>query len=211
MSSRRAAGSHEPILADTIRREKAGASRGPRPGPVHFPVSSKADVLTVDRGLAAAGLATALGSMVFAAFMIGQNTPPARLEWLDIPRYSLAGRNSPAHFQPTGSMDSFGQTMDYNVTGSISRHDIGRNAQSTWGPTGAARSLPSTNEQVSNYILRFVHKNMALVQTGHGFYVVRRGTRLPVAGQVLSIERRGNVWLLVATRAIITETGSNFF
>jgi hypothetical protein len=36
--------------------------------------------------------------------------------------------------------------------------------------------------------------------------VTRRGTKLPDAGQVISIERLGNKWILMTDRITITET-----
>jgi hypothetical protein len=57
----------------------------------------------------------------------------------------------------------------------------------------AASARAGTN---NTYVLRFVHKKSALLQSHRGFYVVRRGTMLPGARKVLSIERLGNTWIL---------------
>jgi hypothetical protein len=66
----------------------------------------------------------------------------------------------------------------------------------------AASARGGTN---NTYVLRFVHKEPALLQSDRGFYVARRGTMLPGARKVLSIERLGNTWIIVTATQISTE------
>ena len=70
----------------------------------------------------------------------------------------------------------------------------------------AVSASDSTN---NTYVLRFVHKEAALLQSNRGFYVARRGTMLPGAGKVLSIARYGDKWILVTAKRTFTEAGNN--
>ena len=70
----------------------------------------------------------------------------------------------------------------------------------------AVSASDSTN---NTYVLRFVHKEAALLQSNRGFYVARRGTMLPGAGKVLSLARYGDKWILVTAKKTFAESGNN--
>lgn len=175
-----------------------------------FAVPAMAVALTIDRGLAAAGIAAAIGSAAFAAFMIGHDshtTAFGRGEYRRVFTRAPGALPSYAHLRPT---NHFSRPIDYNVTGSISGRDVGNGTPDPAARGKAASQISRGRARSESYVLSFVHKGMALVKSAHGFYVVRLGTKLPDAGQVLSIEKRGDKWILVTAKTIITEANGNF-
>jgi hypothetical protein len=156
--------------------------------------------LTTDRGLAAVGIAAAIGSAVFATFMISQNSTrdmPKGVEHPGVFARALYAQShqSQVHANKPGGRHIDSRTIDYDVTGSIASNLV-----------RSAASGASTN---SIYLLRFVHKEAALLQSSRGFYVARQGTMLPGAGEVLSIERVGDMWVLATATRIFTEVRDN--
>ncbi|HET6374628.1 MAG TPA: hypothetical protein VFF88_01130 [Methylocella sp.] len=61
-----------------------------------------------------------------------------------------------------------------------------------------------------DYVLKFVHKGHALLETAGGLYAARPGMELPQAGRILSIEMKNGKWILTASSATITETGTAY-
>jgi hypothetical protein len=100
--------------------------------------------------------------------------------------------------------------IDYGVTGSISSGDA-RISNHRPAVHSFTENAPHKNVQAStSYHLRFVHKGMAIVQGAHGLYATWPGAKLPGAGKVVSIERRGNTWILLTDSTTITEADSHF-
>jgi len=167
-------------------------------------IPAKVFAFTADHGLRAAGVAAAIGSAAFATVMISQNSHPATLKGTGYPEVFERAFRARSH------QSQFHAIIDYNITGSISKDDSGQTAQNTVPASNidgnAASASANTN---NNYVLRFVHKEAALLQNNHDFYVVRRGTILPRAGKVLSIARLGNKWILVTATRIFTEAENN--
>ena len=94
--------------------------------------------------------------------------------------------------------------VDYNATGSISKHST-ENSLQNLEPMPNFSGDSASGDATKTYILRFVHKNAALLQNEYGFYVARRGTVLPDAGKVLSIKKLGDTWILTTATRIFYE------
>jgi hypothetical protein len=176
-------------------------------------IHDKVLAFTTDLGLIAAGVAAAIGSVAFATIMISQDSRPAMLkenEYPEVFERSFRSRPHKSQNQPTnlnGQPIDY-RTIDYNVTGSISKDGKGEAAQNNASHFNIDRSASSTNESTNNtYVMRFVNKDAALLESNHGYYIARRGTMLPGAGRVLSIARLGDKWILVTAKQIFTETG----
>jgi hypothetical protein len=204
-----------PQLGSQSRNAVAGATErrfstlSPSENSIAIPV--KVFDFTTDRGLIAIGVAAAIGSMVFAIIMISQNSRPdipKEVEHPEIFARALHYQYSQSQVHVNNRQDQLinTRTIDYNVTGSIFVGSAGKSMQNTTPVSNSDGSVVFTDGSTNNtYLLRFVHKETALLQSEHGFYVARRGTILPGAGKVLSIERFGNTWTLVTATRIFTE------
>ena len=171
-------------------------------------VLAKKLTFRADHGLIALGVVAALGSIAFAVFMIGEGSSLKRREiprsfargFLGTPHTSDGSANKSNHKRTTYS------TIDYDITGSISKSGDGVTGQKIASNFANSDSPPSADASKNNtYVLRFVHKETALLQIHRDLYVARRGTRLPRAGRVLSVERRGNQGRVVTTTQTFTQ------
>jgi hypothetical protein len=137
--------------------------------------------------------------------MINQGSGLAGLEQAEFPASFTAAHGARAHAAQPLLTIPHGLPINYSVNGPkaglgtlASERDAAAPAGATGRPRHAARSSDS-------YALRFVYKGMALVQSAEGLYVTRRGTKLPDAGEVISIERNASGWIIVTDRTIIME------
>lgn len=171
-------------------------------------VLAKKLTFRADHGLIALGVVAALGSVAFAVFMIGEGSSLKKREtprffargFLGTPHPSDGSANKSNHKQTTYS------TIDYDITGSISKRGDGVTGQKIASNFANNESPPSADAGKNNtYVLRFIHKETALLQIHHDLYVARRGTRLPRAGRVLSVERGGNQGRVVTTTQTFTQ------
>lgn len=102
----------------------------------------------------------------------------------------------------------------------IDRTPIGavplKNDGATRQPDGRLDQQAGTQEQKpqhpkpapGGYVLREATRNVALVEAPDGLLEeVARGDRLPRAGVVTAIERRGRGWVVVTTRGVIDQRG----
>lgn len=164
-----------------------------------FLLSPRMHVITLDQGLAAAGVILALFSLAFAAFMVSQYDRHPGFEGGEdsrfLPRPSLA---LPASAQARVKLFRR-SAIDFNPAGSIIPFKPGHKMR--WPKTNQNNFI--THQPGTGFELSFVHNNMALVKHRRGFYAARVGTVLPDAGSVLSIERRGRNWILVTEKAVI--------
>jgi hypothetical protein len=178
-------------------------------------IPAKVLAYTVDHGLIAAGVAAAIGSATFATIMISQNSLPEMLKGTEYPEVFERSFRARPHRSEVHATNSNGRpidyrTIDYNVTGSISKGDSGKAAQITPPTFNNDVSAVSASDSTNNtYVLRFVHKEAALLQSNRGFYVARRGTMLPGAGKVLSITRYCDKWILVTAKKTFAEARNN--
>jgi hypothetical protein len=174
-------------------------------------LAANAPALTLDHGLAAAGVAAAIGSAVFAGYMMThENNPPifGGVEHLRLFAQPLSPGWRRTSF---GDGRGGGRPVDYNATGSIRRGgsaaagDVESKGEgfveSTDGKIQAARR----GMVIEGYVVRFVHKGLAIVQGPKGSYAVAPGVTLPNAGRVLSIQKRGNRWVVVTAQGLIRE------
>jgi hypothetical protein len=141
--------------------------------------------------------------MAFAASMVTHNNRGTGLDRSDDFRSTGLTRTA-THLPlpPLRTLES--HSIDYDATGSISLPEAKHGMHRPGAGLNPVKA-PST-VQSENYVLSFVYRNMALVNSKHGFYTAKLGTALPGAGHVLSIERRGHKWVLVTERTVIAET-----
>lgn len=83
-------------------------------------------------------------------------------------------------------------------------------AQETRVPQTAAPTAPTADRAKipsNGYVLREVRGGAALIQSRAGLMEVLPGDRVPGAGRVRSIERRGGQWVVVTTSGVIDAQG----
>jgi hypothetical protein len=164
-----------------------------------------------DYGLIATGVIAAISSVAFAIFMISEGSNPEMVKKGEIARFFARGLlaksdKSPGSVNKPDTRPIRYRTIDYDVTGSISMRGLGVTGQKNSPDSIIDGIMASVNTSTYNtYVLRFVHGETALLQSNRDFYVVRRGTMLPGAGKVLSIERRGKRWILVTPTRTFTQ------
>ena len=167
-----------------------------------IPARPRFIAFTIDHALAAGGLAVAISSMAFAAFMIAQSSRGTRLEPSD-------GFAHPARSQIHLAQEPFRplntQSIDYNATASIAHAEAAHGVRRPGQRPNSAEAPPAPHHQTENYVISFVYNNMALVKSKHGFYAAKPGSLLPGAGRVRSIDRLGPKWILVTENTIIAE------
>lgn len=156
----------------------------------------------VDRGLVAVGVGAAIGSAVFAGFMISYDSHPLYFAGADNQgRFGLRPLKR-RHQWSIGIGPAENRRIDNSVTGSIFRGEMGATDAASLFDEGNAIPGGMITE---TYVLRFVHEGVALLQGDQGFYVARRGSTLPDAGRILSIERRGDKWVVVTEKGTVLE------
>ena len=102
---------------------------------------------------------------------------------------------------PVPSATAASGPIDFAPTGTVTPADDKRPADPTAkdpGQTGAV-TLPG-------FVLRDVFDGKALVESRSALTLVAPGSTLEGAGQVLSIERRGESWVVTTTTGIISAT-----
>ncbi len=149
----------------------------------------------IDHGLTAAGIVAALGSAAFAAYMIAHNASIPDDAGLAGPASLSAAPPSMLQSSPENEREVFPAGIR---AGSAPRERIVT-------LPGALASTPSLAGQGKDLLLlRFVHNGMALVESADGIYAVKKGSKLPGAGRVLSIGIHRGKWVLVTGTRIIT-------
>jgi hypothetical protein len=185
---------------------RKGGSQVARARSLALAVPGPAVAASIDQGLAAMGIAVAIGSAAFAAYMINQASGTTKVERVKFPvvlTHAPVVRPHVSQQRPT-SMQRL--PVDTAVASSSSRIESRVDVQSTVASGNISPAPHQTDLKSNSYAVRFVHRGMAIVQSADGLYVTRRGTKLPDAGQVISIERLGNKWILMTDRITITET-----
>lgn len=203
-------------MAEKLQREvfwqaNARRSRGPdgKPRPslrllaaVVKAIFAKFSIVsTADKALASAGVGTAAASVGFAIFMFSTDHSHPNfngVEHLMLFAQPLHGRPSPLveKDQTTGPAAS---GVDYSATGVIPRR--GRGAAVARDAPKA--NVPETEPVIRTYVLEQADFGVAIVQ-GHGSaYRIRPGGYLPGAGRIISIEQRGEKWVVVTTQGVI--------
>ncbi|MCI0599804.1 MAG: hypothetical protein L0Y60_09830 [Beijerinckiaceae bacterium] len=166
---------------------------------------ARAMALTIDHGLAALGLAAAASSAAFAFLMITQESRGTVAERREDHLRLTLSASARSDYAPIGSIPFFGQPIDYNATGSIPKRRGRSSVLGSEAATTGSNAVSARHARTGDYAVSFVHKDMALVKSERGLYAARRGMILPNAGQILSIERRGDKWFLLTDRTIINE------
>lgn len=172
---------------------------------------------TVDHGLAAVGVAAAIGSAVFAGYMMTHDNSRPAFGGAEHLKLFAQPLNSGWRGTPIGAGRAGGRQVDYNATGSI-RHGglAAATVVESKGETAIASAdgkiqvprhdmVPRRDMVLDGYVVRFVHKGLAIVQGRQGSFAVAPGVTLPDAGRVLSVEKRGNRWVVVTAKGMITE------
>jgi hypothetical protein len=145
---------------------------------------------------------------IFAGYMIARESGPEGFNAAEhrlIVAPASGGRDSkPAAEDPGRGTGPF----DFDATGSIirGREDAAVRAPQDVRPavkTGGGR--PGEVGGAAGYVLRFVHRGVAIVQIAGKSYVVAPGAALPQAGRVLAIEKRAGRWVVVTVAGLIVE------
>lgn len=153
----------------------------------------------VDYSLGAAGVAAAIGSAAFAGYMV-------------IHSDSGASASAPAPLVHTANDadQSAAPSADYGATGSIRYGGAAAGGAAARGDQRdvfeqGAKPAARRNIILQGYVLRLVRNGFAIVRGRDGDYAVAPGLVLPEAGRVLSIQRRGNRWIVVTSNGVIAE------
>lgn len=161
-----------------------------------------------DQGLAAAGVGAAIAAAGFAGYMIARDN--SRPVFGGAEHLMLFARpRGPVQSPGSGDDGVAGRPIDFEATGSIDRA-AGRQRESDAADSRGREGDPSIKPDRprpgasgAGYILRFVHKGVAIVQKDGKSYVVAPGASLPTAGRVLSIEKRGGGWVVMTASGAI--------
>ena len=164
------------------------------------------------------GFTTAAVSAGFATYMavvgppgFGRSGPAqfglfaslARMSPLDKAMRPLHGssqsQSSQTSKQDTVAAAAGGGSVDFAPTGTVTEPQDGRKIEPNQNarPASGAASLPG-------FVLRDVFDGKALVESRSSLALVAPGSNLDGAGQVESIERRGDAWVVKTTSGIIT-------
>lgn len=92
------------------------------------------------------------------------------------------------------------QGIDFSTTGTIPNE--GKVADP---PSYVLPAVRPAEEIVSDFTLRGVSGNVAMVENAEGIYRVEIGSVLPSGGRVLAIEWRQGRFVVITTRGIIRE------
>jgi len=188
----------------------------PGMGPFRSPPRRRKRLMTSERGLGLAGLALAVGCGAFASYMIADTDRQPHFsgaEYLTVfAKLTPSGRGTkaaPGSRQPDLDAKADTKAQDDLVTGSVLRNDAPGSAVSATVSASAridaeplAAGAPSS---LTSYVLRSARDGAALVDSPDGLREVKRGTILPVAGLVTSIEQRDGKWVVVTSGGLIRE------
>jgi hypothetical protein len=184
---------------------------GTRPGISHKPRTRKPRPKPSslgDRFVILTGIAMAVSSASFATYMVTtDHSHPVfnGAEHLMLFAQPSRGSQHPLIARvPGGPAILQDQGIDYTSTGSIPGH--------TNAPTVPRYKIPSVDAPqgaiLSDFILRGVAGNVAMIETPNGMYRLEVGSELPGGGKILSIEWLGGRFVVVTTRGIIRESQS---
>ena len=95
-----------------------------------------------------------------------------------------------------------GDGIDFTPTGTLAAASDAAEGDAKAVQTGAGRTA-SANRALPNFKLRDVFDGKALVESRSSLSVVRPGSVLDGAGQVLSIEKRGDQWVVLTQNGVI--------
>jgi hypothetical protein len=160
---------------------------------------------TVNHGLVAPGLATAIGSASFAGFMItrSDNHPLfGGIEHLMIFAQPIGGSQS--HRRLLFDHDS-PRSVDYSVTGSIDRNAPPRDSANGAKPPRIGDNPDPMRAPLNGYVLRFGRNGVVVVEGPKGSYAAAPGAALPGAGRILSIQNRNGRWVVQTENGMIGE------
>jgi hypothetical protein len=168
-------------------------------------------LFTSERGLGLAGLALAVASGSFAAYMIRDNGRQPHFsgaEYLTVfAKLTPSGRPSPDGWARPDLPTADPAEADDLATASIPRKIVPGADEGSDAPA-PSRLNPGAfapGATLREYVLRSVTKGVALIESPEGLREVRVGTILPYAGLVTSIERRDGKWVIITSRGLIRE------
>lgn len=186
---------------------------GTRPGLSHKPLrarkTSPKRSSWGDSFVVLTGIAMAVSSASFATYMLStDHSHPVfnGAEHLMLFAQPSRGSQHPLIARvPGGPAVAQDQGIDYTATGSIP-------GQAADKPTVPHYKMPSIDAPqgsiLSDFTLRGVAGNVAMIETPDGMYRLEVGAELPGGGKILSIEWLGGRFVVVTTRGIIRESQS---
>jgi hypothetical protein len=185
---------------------------GTRPGISHKPARDRKPrpkrSSWADNFVVLTGIAMAVSSASFATYMMTtDHSHPVfnGAEHLMLFAQPSRGSQYPLIARvPGGPAVQQDQGIDYTSTGSIPGHAD--------APTAPHYKIPSVDAPqgaiLSDYKLRGVAGNVAMIETPDGMYRLEVGAELPGGGKILSIEWISGRFVVVTTRGIIRESQS---
>ncbi len=151
-----------------------------------------------DIALVGAGVAMAVGSIVFAAAMLGQGDHPPRIngmQYLAIfakPRGSAQPRLAQSPVVAATAPRVVGATLDMTPTGAVARDAV------DMAPTGSIpRGAAGESNAPETYRIIAIEPDMAWLSNGAEIRVVRPGDVAPGLGRIASIMQRDGRWALI--------------
>ncbi|HTJ02077.1 MAG TPA: hypothetical protein VL492_04745 [Methylovirgula sp.] len=186
---------------------------GTRPGIMHRPLKARKPRPKrnswADGFVVLTGIAMAVSSASFATYMMStDHSHPVfnGAEHLMLFAQPSRGSIHPLIARvPGGPAVQQDQGIDYTATGSIP-------GQAPDAPTAPHYKIPSIDAPqssiLSDFTLRGVAGNVAMIETPDGMYRLEVGSELPGGGKILSIEWISGRFVVVTTRGIIRESQS---
>jgi hypothetical protein len=146
---------------------------------------------TIDLLLASMGVSAAVVAASFAAYMVVTH-PGGGSDRGRVVAASRGATHLPLKTPEAArdAADDLGQALDFTPTGTVAT------------PTGARPGRPARTAAMPDFAVRDVFDDTALVEAHGTLQVVRPGSVIAGAGEVLSIARRGSGW------AVVTEGGT---
>ena len=163
------------------------------------------------------GFTTAAASAAFATYMavfgpagFGHRSPPDFASFATLTRLPMESQANQALHGP--AQTPRGGEQDSQSSAAASAGPIDFAPTGTVGDTKDDHKVdPNTRPQVQSgtaslpaFVLRDVFDGKALVESRTSLALVAPGSTLEGAGEVLSIERRGDAWVVTTTHGIIT-------
>ncbi|HEY5226564.1 MAG TPA: hypothetical protein VIJ06_07220 [Methylovirgula sp.] len=200
-----------PLTRPRLMQEAAASLRAQRPGATRSGVpvrprsrarsQLKTGLSTIDRAVVMLGILAAVASASFATYMVA--VPDRRPVFGGVEHLMIFAQPKRGSEQPLiarAAPQTNDQGIDFGTTGTIPE-----DAKVAAQPSYTLPAVHPAEEIVSDFTLRGVSGDVAMVENADGIYRVEIGSVLPRGGRVLAIEWRQGRFVVVTTRGIIRE------
>lgn len=160
----------------------------------------KIGLSAIDRAVVTAGVMAAIASASFATYMVAIPHRPMfnGVEHLMIFAQPNRGSMQPLIARVPKPADD--QGIDFTATGTIPNE-----GKAPASPDYTLPAIHSAERVLSEFTLRGVNGNSAMVENADGVYRVEIGSLLPGGGRVVAIEWRQGRFVVLTTRGVIRE------